>query len=431
MNTMTLFPFQEEGAKWLSRRHRALLLDEPGLGKTIQAITAANLCGMEDFDAVAPASVRTQWVSTMAKESFAKKQRAHSYNAARDKGLPLNMGALTLDEAHYLKGATSGRTRAIYGSMAMGSDGYIADADRVWCMTGTPMPKDARDLYPMMRAVVPGSLYVRSRNDIMDYWTFVKRYCIYYTGEYGIVVKGHKNAEELYDRLAPYMLRRTKKQVRKEWTKPLVSDIQFEVGSGLKNLLKMEADTEGAMVAKTVGKHGLEGLSMLTNDQAATLRRYTGMLLIGPVVEWALDKFDNGENKLTIVAYHREVIQGIHDGLKKHKIKTVIYRGGMSESEKDQAKKEFIYEDDVKAILLQINAGGTGLDGLQKVCSRMLLAEYSWVPSDNQQAMDRIDRIGQQNPVLIEFAGIAGSLHGRITEAFRRRANENNELFGE
>jgi len=429
MSTMTLFPFQEEGAKWLSRRHRALLLDAPGLGKTIQAITAANLCGMEAFDAVAPASVRTQWVSTMANESHAKKQRAHSYNAARDKGLPLKMGALALDEAHYLKGATSGRTHAIYGTMVYGEDGFIADADRVWCMTGTPMPKDARDLYPMMRAVVPASLHVRHRG-IMDYWSFVKRYCLYYEGDYGIVVKGHKNVEELRERLAPYMLRRTKKQVRKDWKKPLISDIQFDVGSGLKTLLKMEADSEGALVGKTLQRHGIEGLDRIT-DQSATLRRYTGMLLIGPVVEWTLDKFDNGEDKLVIVAYHREVIQGIHDGLKKHKIRTVIYRGGMSESDKDQAKKEFIYEKDVKAIVLQINAGGTGLDGLQKVSSRMLLAEYSWVPSDNQQAMDRIDRIGQQSPVLIEFAGIAGSLHGKITAAFRRRANENDELFGE
>lgn len=423
-----LFAFQEKGAQWLAQRHRALLFDAPGLGKTIQLIKGAEYAGIDMFDSVGPASVRTQWLDNLTKHSTARRKNAYSYNFARDKGLPMKMGVLALDEAHSLGNEYSGRTQEIYGTEEMGEDGLIERADRVWLATGTPMPRDARNLYPLMRAVVPGSLYVKGRG-AMDYWSFVKRYCEYYNGSYGIVVKGHKNQEELKDRLAPYMLRRLKRDVMKDWTKPLVNEIHFDVGEGLKELLKQEADGEGALVARTVKRHGIEGLANIT-DQSATIRRFTGLLLIGPVAEWLADKFDNGEKKIVVVCYHREVMEGIQKALKKRGYDSVIYWGGMTEKQKDAAKAKFINDKKCVVKLLQIIAGGTGLDGLQHVCSRMLLAEYSWIPTDNEQAIGRLDRIGQRFPVLAEFAGIADSIHGKITSAFTRRAQDNEELFG-
>lgn len=428
MSEIQLFPYQEEGARWLSKRHRALLLDSPGLGKTVQAIKAAEYAGMDRLDIVAPASVRTQWLGVMADNSSARKQNAYSYNYARDKGLPNKMGALVLDEMHALKGRNSGRTVAIYGTQEYGTDGLIYNADRVWGMTGTPMPKDASDLYPLMLGMVPGSL-TRRDGRVMDFWSFMKRYTEYYNGSYGIVVHGHKNQEELRDRLDPYMLRRLKRDVLKDWKKPIVDEIQFDVGAGLKALLAAESEGEGALVARTVKRHGIEGLSNIT-DHSATIRRYTGLLLIGPVTDWLADKLDNGERKVVVVCFHREVMEGIQKGLKKRGYDSVMYRGGMTEVAKDAVKKTFINVKKCAVMLLQIIAGGTGLDGLQHVASRMLMAEYSWIPTDNEQAIGRIDRIGQRNPVLVEFAGIANSLHGKITSAFTRRAQDNEEIFG-
>jgi len=429
MGAIQMFPYQEEGARWLSQRRRALLLDAPGLGKTIQLIKAAEYAGQERLDAVCPASVRLQWLSVMSTNSSAARKRAYSYNFARDKGLPPRMDALVLDELHALKSRNSQRTRAILGTQAGGVDGLIADAECVWGATGTPMPKDASDLYSLMLAIVPKSLYDRRCGGTLDYWAFLKRYTDYYHGDYGIVVKGHKNQDELKDRLAPFMLRRLKRDVLKDWTKPIVDEVLFEVGKGLKALLAMEAEGEGYLVAKTVKRHGIEGLANLT-DHSATLRRFTGMLLIGPVTEWLTDKLDNGEKKIVVVCFHREVMEGIQAGLKKKGYEAVMYRGGMTEAAKDTAKKQFIESKKCAVMLLQIIAGGTGLDGLQHVASRMLMAEYSWIPTDNEQAMGRIDRIGQKNPVLVEFAGIADSLHGKITSAFTRRARDNEEIFG-
>lgn len=427
MSAINPFPFQEEGAQWLQDRRRALLFDAPGLGKTIQAIKAADYAGMNDLTVVCPASVRTQWVAAMRDNGRMKTQQAYSYNHARDVSLPHTMGALALDEAHFLKSRNSGRTLAMYGEQPYGVDGHIIRAERVWLLSGTPAPKDASDLYPLMLAVVPGSL--TTGRGIMDYWTYMRRYCDYYNGPYGIVVKGNKNMEELSERLAPYMKRRLKKDVMKDWKKPLVADVTVDIGKALKGLKEQEQLSEGAAIARVLKADGIEGLKHLS-DQSATLRRYTGLLLIGPMVSWLADQISGGEKKIVAVAHHREVIEGIQSGLKERSIKSVMYRGGMSEAQKDAVKKQFMEDDSVSVFIGQIIAAGTGLDGLQRVASRIVLIEFSWIPDENQQAIDRLDRIGQTEPVLAEFVGIEGSLHGQIATRMRQRAADNETLFG-
>jgi SNF2 family DNA or RNA helicase len=54
------------------------------------------------------------------------------------------------------------------------------------------------------------------------------------------------------------------------------------------------------------------------------------------------------------------------------------------------------------------------LDGLQKVCSRCYLAEPDWVPAQNEQAVSRLDRIGQENLVSAELFVAPGSISEKI-----------------
>ena len=58
---MQLYGYQRIGAKFLASRQRALLADGMGLGKTIQAITAAKDVGANSIAVVAPAIARTMW----------------------------------------------------------------------------------------------------------------------------------------------------------------------------------------------------------------------------------------------------------------------------------------------------------------------------------------------------------------------------------
>ena len=51
-----------------------------------------------------------------------------------------------------------------------------------------------------------------------------------------------------------------------------------------------------------------------------------------------------------------------------------------------------------------MESAGTGVDGLQLVCSNMLIIELPWRPSDLTQVIGRLDRSGQEEPVTVTFA---------------------------
>ncbi len=56
-----LYDFQRYGVQWLMARMRAYLADKPGLGKTVQAITAATKLNLENIWVICPAIARDVW----------------------------------------------------------------------------------------------------------------------------------------------------------------------------------------------------------------------------------------------------------------------------------------------------------------------------------------------------------------------------------
>lgn len=428
-----LFPYQEIGADFLSGRYRALLLDDPGLGKTAQSIVAADRAGIESVHTVCPASIVTQWRKNH--EEIAQMDRefiSRSYDSVRAHGLPGEAEAVILDEIHFLKNPTAQRTAKILGYETHAKDGLIRNARYVWGMTGTFKPKDPSDMFPAMNAIIPGSLLL-SNGRTMGYWQFMKKFCEMDETKHGMVVKGGKNLDELADRLAPYMLRRTKKEVRKDWKEPECSELWLDQGDISDKVRRLESEPESLEIADALNKGGFDALAEFASKDSpgvSRYRRYCGILKIIPVVEWLLDQFTGGLEKIVIIAVHRDVIEGIHQRLKEQNIESVIYYGGMSEKEKDKAKAIFIKENGCRAFIGQIVSSGTGLDGLQHATGDMLFVEWSWIADDNYQALSRLDRIGQENPVIGRFAGLEGSLDGAIMAAAARRAKESKTLFG-
>lgn len=433
--TFELFDYQKTGADFLAGRRRALLLDAPGLGKTAQTIRAADLIGADSMDTVCPASVVKQWGKAhdgIAENVDSRVFTARSYESARDKGISRRPAVLTFDEIHYLKNPNSRRTQALLGSQRYGSDGLINRADAVWCLTGTLMPKDPGDLFPIMNAVVPGSLALNNGNT-MDYWQFMKRFCVMYDSGYGMVVTKGKNIAELRDRLAPYMLRRTKPEVMKDWKEPVRAELWLDADDAAGQMQKLDLEPEARAVADAFKKGGFDALKILADVDRTGIsryRRYVGVLKVLPVVKWLMDEFDSGLEKIVIMCVHREVIEGIAAKLAEQKIETVKYYGGMTDGQKDKAKTDFVKKASVRGYIGQLFASGTGVDGLQHATGDILFVEWSWVGDDNQQAIDRLDRIGQNNPVLARFAGLEGSLDGAIMAKASRRTSDNRQLFG-
>lgn len=430
---MDLFPYQVIGANFLASRRRALLLDAPGLGKTGQALKAADMLDIRNMETICPASVVTQWRGNHADISESGYEfDSRSYESARDKAMPPKMGVLTLDEIHYCGNHNARRTTAILGSQHYGTDGVINDAEYVWGLSGTPSPRDPSRLFPILNAVVPGALTMPSGRRL-DYWQFKNRFCVMYDSGKGMVVREGKNLEELAEMMAPYVLRRTKKQVMPEWKEPLVGKLMLDAGEARDMLLKADLEPEGRLVAEVFAKRGFEGLKELAETEhkgVSRYRRYCGMLTVLPVVEWLMDQFDSGMEKVVLICVHREVVEALQQKLKERGIEAVIFYGGMSDKAKDKSKMDFINRKDVRGFIGQIVSCGTGLDGLQAATGDMVLVEYSWISDDNYQVICRLDRIGQSNPVLARFVGIEGSLSGAIMATAERRAAEQIKLYG-
>jgi SWI/SNF-related matrix-associated actin-dependent regulator 1 of chromatin subfamily A len=91
-----------------------------------------------------------------------------------------------------------------------------------------------------------------------------------------------------------------------------------------------------------------------------------------------------------------------------------MVHGGIGANKRQKAVDDFIGCADKRVFVGNIQAAGTGLDGLQKVCSRCYLAEPDWVPANNEQAVSRLDRFGQENIVSAEIFVAPGSISEKI-----------------
>lgn len=412
---------QIEGQEKLAANSRFYLWDEPGFGKTVQLLGAAEKAGAERALIGCPAGIALQWQQKIREFEFKIKTDVVSYNKLADNAAHYRKqgyDVLALDEGHAVKNAKAKRTKAILGPKCDAIGGIIENIPFVWDSTGSPAPNNYAELWTKLRALTPKAITMQS-GKILTYWEFVDKFCIIRETPYGTKIVGNKNSEILKERLAPFMLRR-----KRDAQPPRVDTILLQPTDALKALREAEQSEEGQEIARVLASQGVDGLAALAGGQTATIRRFTGLAIVSPLVSQITDEIEGGLKKLVIVAYHRDVIEGIRDGLKANGIDAAVLMGGMTAKQQDAAKQAFIQNENCAVFIGQITAAGTGTDGLQTVCRDMILAEYSWVPEENGQIIARLARRGGLSGVLVRFAALAGSIHEKISaEAARKTAD--------
>ena len=162
--------FQKAGVEYALRRQHTLIGDQPGLGKTMQAICFCNEINAKRVLCIVPAAVRGQWVKRIREWTTMRwpftvypiitgKHGVHpdaewtvvSYDLARSPPIwralaKLTFDCIIIDEGHYLKTIDALRTRAVFG----GGDEPVAAAlasraGAVLDLTGTPLPNRLRE----------------------------------------------------------------------------------------------------------------------------------------------------------------------------------------------------------------------------------------------------------------------------------------------
>lgn len=395
-----LYPFQITGVDFLASHESALLADQMGTGKTIQTICAMNKIGARSVLILSPASVKYNWEREL-KDWFHEPLAPVQVIKRSDEKLGeaeiiiCNYDLLTLgllkqlksrrfdvlvaDEAHYLKNPRAKRTRAV-----LMRHGLIHNARYRWMLTGTPVMNRPIELYPMIMGL---------RRDIVAPWdnwySFAKRYCSAFQDHFGgWNVRGASNVQELAQKLDGFMLRRTKAEVL-----PYLPAKQLQI-IPLEPIEKFKYSGTAA-----------DAESDMALGDFSTLRKETALAKLPQCWKHIEDTLEN-VNKVIIFFYHRDVFAQLQA---KYPDANYIY-GGMTPEMKKWHVDQFVSNPKKRVMLIQFVAGGQGIDGLQAVCDTCIFVETSWTPAEIEQAIDRLHRIGQSNPVLAQFLVLQKSL---------------------
>lgn len=108
-----------------------------------------------------------------------------------------------------------------------------------------------------------------------------------------------------------------------------------------------------------------------------------------------------GDKKLVVFTYYRRTSEAFQARYGDHGVQLVY--GGMSNKAQQRSLDTFISDPKCRMLVMNIQAGGAGIDGLQHVCSDMLFAEMPFVPPHFVQAVARLDRTGQHLPVNVRL----------------------------
>ena len=123
----------------------------------------------------------------------------------------------------------------------------------------------------------------------------------------------------------------------------------------------------------------------------------------------------SGAGKVCIFYKHTEVMRILETTL-GHRF-PVIYKGGMTDDQKDVAKRKFMDpKGDCEVFLGQIQASGTGINGLQKASHTIVFAELEWSFEEMRQNMARLRRMGMDmgRPVNCYMPHVPGTIESAI-----------------
>lgn len=430
-----LHPYQIEGANWLSIRRFALLADEMGLGKSAQAITAAVQLKSKRILVVCPASVKVNWQREFLKFG---NRRAHvvgskiavasdivitNYEQVTNKlstYTSLWWDLIIFDESHFLKDPAALRTQAVFGK-----GGLIHTARRIWCLSGTPAPNHAGELWCWLFAF---------GLTCFSYDAFVQRYCSFQKpNKYGPprpTGTNPKHIHEVAEALDKLSLRRLKRDVLKDLPSIQFDTFQLEEPKGdplagypeLKERMKEELELLQAKIGMALNiddDHLLEILSLFSQS-VSSLRRYHGIKKMGSVASVIEQELtDRAYDKIVLFCVHSDVAAFLENKLKKFGAVKLI--GETPVSERQRIIDKFQTDPATRVFIGNIKAAGTGIT--LTAASNLAFVEYDWVPGNNKQAADRVHRIGQTLPVSVRFFSLQG-IDSYIAEALARKTAE-------
>ena len=405
------YEYQKEGIAYALQHKRCIFGDQPGLGKTLQAIGTVTIAKAYPCLVVCPAALKINWQREFKK--FAGKQalilddrnKANWHRFFETKCCDIfitnyeslkkffvlgvrddarfTMRSITfdprvslfksvvIDESHKCKSSKTQQSKFIEG-ICKGKE-YILE------LTGTPVVNNNTDLIQQLK--IMGRL-----EDFGGYKNFVERYC---AGP-----KQSSNVKELNWRLSmTCFFRREKAKVLTQLPDKSRQYIEVDIDNRKEydraeaDLIQYLRDYKNASDEKI--EKAMRGEVMV---RMGILKSISARGKIKVFSEFVHDVIDGGE-KLIVFAYLKEVVQE----LKRNFPDAVTVTGEDNSTRKQAAVDKFQNDPECKLIILNYKSGGTGLT--LTASSRVAFIEFPWTFSDCEQAEDRAHRNGQKNNV--------------------------------
>jgi len=448
---LELMPHQRQLVAAAAAGHRTFLLaDEPGLGKTAQALLAAEVANAYPLLVVVPNVVKTNWAREAARwtphrpatvvqgdgetvDGFADIVVLNYELLDRHTGWLGDFGfrGMVVDEAHFIKNKTSQRSQRV---LAL-SDRIRSRTPRplLMALTGTPLINDLEDF----RAIWQFLGWIDDSKPLGELLDALED-----TGLTPADLGFYASARQCVINLG--IVRRRKLEVAADIPARRIADLPVELDERAgRSIRAAERDLAARMVAryKTAlanrsSEAGVEGIdhdlvrrvarSELTDATTAQSGEnvFTMMRRIGQAkAELAADytaQLARSAGKVVFFAKHVDVMDAAEQTFVRQGIRFSSIRGDQTPTARQANVDAFINDPDVAVAVCSLTAAGVGLN--LQVASNIVLAELSWTDAEQTQAIDRSHRIGQVEPVTAWRVIAAQTIDPRIAELIDSKA---------
>jgi SNF2-related domain len=229
-----------------------------------------------------------------------------------------------------------------------------------------------------------------------------------------------------YLRQEGFMLRRTRKEVRREL--PAVTVVPHKVAADLSvlNVIKGDAIRLAQLILQQ--KQDFQGQKMqAAGEFDLKMRLSTGIAKAPHVAEFVKMLCLDNDIKVILFAWHRECYDIYMEALAE--LNPVMYTGSENPAQKQAAKQRFIHGD--SRLMLMSLRSGAGTDGLQDVCSTVVFGEYDYSPAVHKQCIGRVNRDRSDgSPCDPVVAYYATSDHGSDPTMMRILGLKNEQAAG-
>ncbi len=488
-----LFPHQRAGVKFLATAKRALLADEPGLGKTAQAIRgikAIKDSGEDVFPAliVCPNTLKKNWerefkrwwpevkvqvikgtpiqrrkqfeeenvdVYVINWESLRTHSRLSGYGSialarcpeckGHDERVTVNkcevherelnkidFKAVVADEMHRSKDPKSKQTRALWAASG--------ESKIRFALTGTPIANNVLDLWAILHWISPENWPSKTKWIDRMVNTMLNAFG-------GMMVLGLKPEmeTEFHATVDPHMRRMLKANVL-PWLPPVINERRdVEMSTKQKKAYEQMRDH---MIAELEGSGPVVAPSVLT--QTTRLHQFASSyaemvvdeatgdqraILSDPSckIDALMDDISNGDfgdDSVAVCAVSRQLLELLSARLEKAKIPHGMITGAQDEDERQRAIDDF-QSGRTKWILFTDKAGGVGVT--LTAARQLVMLQRPWSLVDHKQALDRVHRIGSEihDSILIIDYVTEGTIEERVIQVLESKAENFEQIVND